>query len=401
MLTGIDMSVRPMLIVVTFAALDLAGCDSAPPESAYTTRDSAGVAIVENFAPLWNSEAAWKVPAEPTVKIGAAEGPDEQVFHGVSGTLVANDQIVIGNESTGEIRFFNLAGDFLHVSGAVGEGPGEYRSISRIGFWRADSLFVYDRRLNRVSILSAHGSFTRSFTPPMHTQDLLPIGNDSWVGPDGSTLRPGAPGAITRDTSQFLVWDPTAAVTDTVTSIPGQKTFTFLFRGEEGYRTAPLTPSPVWTVSGDLLFVNSGEDFQVTALRQDGSIERIVRRVEEVVSATPADLSAWQENMLTQLPPAARPQFRPLFAQFPAPSQLPTYRKLLVDQTNHLWIERFRVPRGPSGEWDVFTWGGSYLGEVKIPSGVEVFQVTDDQIVGSSSDAFGVETVRAYKIEKS
>lgn len=49
------------------------GCSGERPEPAIV-RDSAGVRIVEIAAPVWDEGSGWTLAAEPSLRLGAAEG---------------------------------------------------------------------------------------------------------------------------------------------------------------------------------------------------------------------------------------------------------------------------------------------------------------------------------------
>jgi len=89
-------------------------------------RDSAGIVIVENFAPAWQGADAWEVVSPATVEIGVAEGEDVYQLFDVSGaTRLGNGTIVVANAGTQEIRFCGADGRHLRTAGGSGRGPGE------------------------------------------------------------------------------------------------------------------------------------------------------------------------------------------------------------------------------------------------------------------------------------
>jgi hypothetical protein len=51
------------------------------------------------------------------------------------------------------VRFFTGDGSFLGAAGGEGDGPGEFRSLAR-GGWHADTLWVSDPRLGRVTFIA-------------------------------------------------------------------------------------------------------------------------------------------------------------------------------------------------------------------------------------------------------
>ncbi len=54
-------------------AATLAACGGSSARAAASVRDSAGITIVENTAPVWGASDAWVVVDSPTVQIGGDE----------------------------------------------------------------------------------------------------------------------------------------------------------------------------------------------------------------------------------------------------------------------------------------------------------------------------------------
>jgi hypothetical protein len=66
---------------LTAAALICACSGDAPERDRFSTRDSAGIHIVENTAPAWSEGDAWRLSEQPLVDIGGLEGdPDYELY---------------------------------------------------------------------------------------------------------------------------------------------------------------------------------------------------------------------------------------------------------------------------------------------------------------------------------
>ena len=139
-----------------------AACADAHPPSSFSVRDSAGLQISESPIPAWEEGQGWIIGDEPTLSIGALDGPEEYLFDRIDKAFLLSDgRIAVSNWRPSAIRFFSGDGTFLSSVGGAGEGPGEFRSIQ---MWRgiADTLMVYDARLLRVSAFGPHGGFVAS-----------------------------------------------------------------------------------------------------------------------------------------------------------------------------------------------------------------------------------------------
>ena len=139
------------------AVLTVAACGGGGDGGgAAVTRDSAGIAIVENTGPVWSAGQEWKVDSV-ILDIGGD-------VDSVSGPVRLGDgRLAIANAGSHEVRVYDAAGAQLHASGRAGDGPGEYRMLA--GIWRGpgDSLLVSDFMARRVSVLDRDAKFARSF----------------------------------------------------------------------------------------------------------------------------------------------------------------------------------------------------------------------------------------------
>lgn len=88
-------------------------------------------------------------------------------------TVAANGTVAIVQNMDHAIRFFNAAGSDLGSLGGRGQGPGEFARIARIG-WLADTLWVLDASLQRVTLIRPDRSFDRTF--PLRPEPGVPGG---------------------------------------------------------------------------------------------------------------------------------------------------------------------------------------------------------------------------------
>ena len=62
--------VAPFMVI----AINVACAGDAGESRARVVRDSAGIRIVENRAPIWDEVTAWRLGTDPALDIGVAEG---------------------------------------------------------------------------------------------------------------------------------------------------------------------------------------------------------------------------------------------------------------------------------------------------------------------------------------
>jgi len=76
--------------------------------------------------------------------------------------LLSDSSIIIANRIEKNLVFFSRDGRFICVVGRRGEGPGEFQDIVCASL-SGDRIYVYDIRLQRVSVFRMDGSFDRAF----------------------------------------------------------------------------------------------------------------------------------------------------------------------------------------------------------------------------------------------
>ena len=90
----------------------------------------------------------------------------ESVLSQVTNVAVSRDgTIAISERPAQTIRFFNSEGELLDESFRQGEGPGEFRVVASLG-WVADTLWVFDFRLDRITLISPDRQLARTFPTP-------------------------------------------------------------------------------------------------------------------------------------------------------------------------------------------------------------------------------------------
>lgn len=70
-------------------------------------------------------------------------------------------QIVVPIQQDQQLRIFDSTGTLLARLGRRGEGPGEFQSLSGLG-WKADTMVVVDSRLRRFTFVAPEGTLLRS-----------------------------------------------------------------------------------------------------------------------------------------------------------------------------------------------------------------------------------------------
>jgi hypothetical protein len=98
----------------------------------------------------------------PTLEIGVVQGDPAYSFAGISGALRLNDGgVAVADGGNTRISLFDANGGALRSWGSRGEGPGEFRTLSRIYPLGPDSLMAADLATSRISVYALDGTLAR------------------------------------------------------------------------------------------------------------------------------------------------------------------------------------------------------------------------------------------------
>jgi len=398
---------RLLLLAVIASAVAACGAADRAAEGV-VVRDSAGVRIVENSAPAWGPDDAWRIPDAPVVRIGAVEGAAHEQFFRIAGVLRLDDgRIVVADDGARELRFYDAAGRFLFAVGRDGAGPGEFRSIRRMGL-RADSIWAYDAGLQRVSLFTTDGRYVRSFALPAPNDAPIPapIG---WFG-DGSLLavaiRPfwhGEPATgVQPILARYLRLSATGEVLGAIGEFfDGEH---FVEAEEDGGISSialPFARNAVVAVDDAGFYFGTSDAFEILRYAPDGRLERRIRRAHRNAPVTEEDLTAFiRERQRYVSGENARRSMEAMFRRLPLPSEMPAYADLRLDAEGNLWVEEYRTPGAEQARWAVFDADGRWLGVVALPPRFTPLRIGADFVLGREVDELDVQYVTLYRIEK-
>jgi hypothetical protein len=309
-------AVRVSPIAVLTAIVAACGGEG-PDGDRFTTRDSAGVKIVESMEGLWAESEGWRLSEEPSLTIGMDEGPEEYSLFRVDAVLrLPNGSIVIANSGTDELRFYDSSGVFLYSAGQDGYGPGEFKDV--FGVWLvSDTLVINDIGQDRLSVFSASGEYERALV-----LDPVPGGSRpkaAGVFSDGSIVgynyvidRHSTTEAGMRFNRMYAVYrrhSRDGAILDSLgVFLWGE----FLFETGESRRDAvsgiayssavfldtPFGRRPSTIASGESLYHGSSDSYEIQVFTKEGQLTHILRRP---IPNAPVTAQAWNSTARTSL----------------------------------------------------------------------------------------------------
>jgi hypothetical protein len=384
----------------------LAACGEPVPErTEAVVRDSGGVRIVENVDPVWGEGEVWRVAPEPSVVIGEADGPEPYQLFRVRGVLRLDDGgIAVANAGTSEIKIFDASGAHRVTIGREGEGPGEFRYVDKLLPWSGDSLAVSDGPLRRISVYSSEGVLGRTIL-------LANVGG--WPIPrgllsDGSIVLEPNTGPVGQmenyvfesNKQPILRLDPVTERYDTIALTLSERWVGgWRVRGQRVAIPMPYSGAPYMAAGPGGVYHGYSSDYQIEYWTSGGGLQMIIRRDVEPTPVSDRHIAlAW--DTVTGIGRLRGGLVRRNRADVVFNETLPVFGPLLVDDLGHLWVTEFTLPGDSTMFWSVFDTDGFWLGTVRTPDGVRVWQVGPDFLVGSWRGESGVQYVGVWEMER-
>ncbi len=404
--------VRFRLNILAVLALALAACsDGSEPTQALRSevRDSAGVRIVENQAPMPDSRLTWEISTEPTLSIGTLDGEEAyQLFQVRTATRIADGRVLVANGGTSEIHVFDASGTHLDTWGREGEGPGEFTRLSSVGPWPGDSLMAWDRGQRRISIFDLEGNHGRTFAFSQNEevrfpqyQGLLPDGSILVSATSSFTAGEAEPGLDRQDRGYALL-GPEGELLGGFGSYPGTEMYVRTGGGSMmviGHPFGRSSPSAIWR---GIILISPNDTYEIRGYDTSGALELIVRREHPLREVSQADIDAYVAEQLADVEgdELAEENVRFRFEGFPTVESFPAFESLKVDARGYLWVEEYRMPGVERTVWTVFDAEGHVQGLVETPLGLDVYEIGEDYILGLARDDFDIEYVQIFRLTR-
>lgn len=375
-----------------------------PAKPAFILRDSAGIEIVENRRQNWTDDQAWRVDSVPLLRIGSQQGGAAYEFSDIAGAVALPDGgIAVADAGSGQVRFFDRAGEIGQIVGGRGRGPDEFTMLAGLGRGPSDRLWAYDFSLRRLSwIEPTDGSIeivTLGPEPPVLTH-VGPLSDGAFVlrqlwGATGVARATRA--GVRRDSALVVVFDPVGALIDTIGAFPGREVVITIEGGRAVMTRRPFGTDLMAVARDTFVVVCEHQEPRFDEYSATGELRRsVVLPERDDRSLTDPDIEDFLEARLEDVPPEDRPAVRSNLASLPFPERKPAYGRLLVDDAGNVWAGEWTRDGEMAHRWSVIDPRGVWLGDVTLPDGFRLLSVTSDRLVGVERDELDTEYVVMY-----
>jgi hypothetical protein len=383
-------------------------CRSGSTHASLATRDSAGVAIIESSTPEWADHPPWRLGGQPRLTIGTAEGAEEYQLSWIWDAIrLESGVIVIANAGSQELRFYDSVGTFIRSAGRKGQGPGEFGPYADLRMWRlpGGALAVRDGPQPRNNIFDTTGNFIRTVTIAVPPGAARP----STVGAfaDGTLLElayeseeGSAPGQVVRSAVRYFHYSQTGAPVALLSRVGSAPRYVHSAGNVTHYPYLPFAVEPVMVAdSATVLLLRDGSP-EIERLDLEG---RMLARIRWQPQRRPVTAAIYKQYVTNDLARSSNPEQRRLYETFyklslPLPDLVPAYRDLYVDDTRHIWVERYRLPGEVERVWDVLDPAGRWLGALTLPGRFWLHRAGADYLLGTQMDSLDVERMQLYSL---
>jgi len=395
--------------LAAYLLLPVSGCRDRTPATGLTAVDSAGVELLTSRAPGWDEHTAWHLSLD--LDVGSADGPlgFGRVLD-VSPRRSGGFWVVDGQAK--RVRGFDEQGRETTSFGRPGEGPGEFRSIGRVGEWPDGGLRVGGRRPVELYSFDASGQplGTRVVSADVYRETAVS------AGPDGPPLGPTV--ARWQFTGSGLAFVQTTTFTATGSDVMRRDALVRIdppdvppvrldswevpaMRGGVAGELLLLQPAASWSPLGDGgVWLTQGDSYEIRRLDGRGRLRRVLRRPQPRVALSSEIEERFKAELATE---ADNPAMLAMLDNAVFPDSLPATAGLWTSEDDgRLWVGVMDPTRALRLEepnaLDVFEADGSYLGRLGIPAGLRPTRITANHVYGVWRDQLDVSYARRYRI---
>lgn len=407
-----------------FLLAGVCGCTGTSEHSPVgaTTRDSAGVSIVEHSAAHMASLPEWTLDSVPLQEL-RGDQTDAQFARVLDAEQRSDGGFYVADQQHRDIRAYAANGAFERVVSRAGRGPGEVGYVSRLQLLAGDSLAFVDANNRRVSVFGPDGQFARQVMfPRFEDGSSIRITMQMMDGRLLGSLRlPFKEAAENRDS---VYRTPFALVAyrvrpsnpaDTAAPLVDVDTIAVVPDGEN-YRANTTMDGETWAdeyplrfgrgtamaSDGRRVFVATNETAEIVEYGPQG----MVRRIRS--ARTPRAVSAEERNRLqADVLSAVEKSGRPAAAKVDAKRMIEGWRyaavhafidRLLVGTDGSIWAEDPWVLEDDPRQYIVYDSTGVALARVTSPARVRVLRVSTSEVLGVWKDEDDVPHIRRWRI---
>lgn len=361
---------------------------------------SAGSPLEGQAGPRWRL-------AQPDFEVGGVAAEGAYALAALGGvTVLENGNVVVGDRVQPFLKVFGSDGVFLRDVGRFGRGPGEYEYVYEMDWCAPGELSVFDvdRRVHRyaedmefvstdIVSLDAIGGGVG------YSRDCHPNGLQIVTG-WGNRQAQFKQGLFEATAPVFLLRGQ-AVVRDFGERLSSQRLGTVRPDGSpSGSRPHPFGRATVVALGSAHVYVGAGDTYEIEVYDLAGNPSPAIRWDGPSLEYDEDFVEQLETQAVSAAPERSRPRLRRWYAEMPELDQLPAYDRILVADSDEVWVRQFVRPGSVGEEWVVFGTDQEIVGRLSLPPRSTLWEVRGRRVVYSSLDDFDVPVVRISRIER-
>jgi hypothetical protein len=298
------------------------------------------------------------------------------------------------------LRLYDAGGRFATWAA---QGNGGLRMPTWLGQGRGDTLLVWDRQAQRLLWVGARGvvrNTTASQLGALFPEVLGVYADGTFLGTPGPDLArlSAAPEGTFRGVQRYLRFSVRGEPLGSVGRFASEDLHVYRSGSRSTWEPLPFGRRTVVAVVGNRHYVANTGSFEISVYTNQGRLERLIRARKAAVAVHPSDLDAFRRQRIAAATPERAAELERVLQRAAAPSTMPAIAALVVDATDHLWVQEFSPPSGSANRWAVFDPAGRMLGRVNVPAGFQILQVGRDFVLGVAPASGGTQQVQRYAL---
>lgn len=358
-----------------------------------------------------------QVSATPVTSIDAT-APDGSVRFATASwaTRLSDGKIVIADQTDGALRIADSSGRITRSWGRLGDAPGEFRAISWVSKCGGDTLYVWDARATRLSVMHATSGYVRQISAPTSSGTFTAACDRSGNVAIFSGVAPRRGGASnttplkTSDGRSYelgvvgtsiSVRNRTGAMLQELRELPyGEMLMGQLGpNGGMGAMPRPLGALTSFALIDGQLVVARTDSNVVTWYRRDGSVERTATLPAVRGAPSVAQYEAAINRAVEIAPARVRPDLVAFAKQVPRPASHRAFSQMLAGADGLIWFVT-SLPGDKVTSMRALNRAGTMAATLEINAAVEVFEVGTDYVLGRTENPDGEQRVVLYRVSR-
>ena len=357
---------------------------------------------------------------ERRVEIRATEQGDPELTAPM--VLVTDStQIYVLDPGAFGVHRFDRRGHWLGTIGTEGDGPGEFRRPTAMG-WLSDTLWVADRSLGRLSFFDRRGAFLRSvrFGIVSGSATIMPrraspgrrIVSVPYVSVQSATEMDALPilvldeDGVVRDT---LAWQAVGQVAVSVVTPPGD--------GESVPRTMSVShpfdrrsllahdPHSRWLYLGTWRTDADDRSYlELLRVTTESDTAALVQLPLGRVKVARGDVQSYAKRIYSRLPESFRSRVssgelaRAFLGQIERPSET-TVDAMVASEDGSVWLRRTRSRTTSLTQWAGYDQAGNFAGFLEFPVEYYFIAASGGMLWTVDRDPLGLPTITGWAHE--